>query len=62
MNQKHKQSIYHANVNVNLMEEIVTQINSGIMINVNVSVKNVMYVKKITFGILLHIIVKVESI
>ena len=62
MNQKHKQSIYHANVNVNLMEEIVTQINSGIMINVNVSVKNVMYVKKITFGILLHIIVKMESI
>ena len=62
MNQKHKQSIYHANVNVNLMEEIVIQINSGIMINVNVSVKNVMYVKKITFGILLHIIVKMESI
>ena len=62
MNRKHKQSIYHANVNVNLMEEIVIQINSGIMINVNVSVKNVMYVKKITFGILLHIIVKMESI
>ena len=38
------------------MEEIVIQINGGIMINVNVSVKNVMYVKKIMFGILLHVI------
>ena len=30
--------------------------------NVNVSVKNVMYVKKITFGILLHVVVKMENI
>ena len=29
------------------MEEIAIQINGGIMINVNVSVKNVIYVKKI---------------
>ena len=35
----------HANVHVDLMEENV--INGGIMIDVNVSVKNVMYVKKI---------------
>ena len=49
-------------VNVNLMEEIVTRINGGIMINVDVSVKNVMYVKKIMFGILLHVIVKMENI
>ena len=33
------------------MEENVTQINGGRMINVNVSLKNVMYVKKIMFGI-----------
>ena len=62
MNQKHQQSIYHANVNVNLMEENVIQINGGIMINVDVSVKNIMYVKKIMFGILLHVIVKMETI
>ena len=37
------------------MEENVTQINGGIMTNVDVSVKNVMYVKKIMFGILLHV-------
>ena len=55
-------SIYHANVNVNLMEEIIVQVNDGIMINVDVSVKNVMYVKKIMFGILLHVIVKMENI
>ena len=32
------------------MEEIVIQINDGIMINVDVDVKNVMYVKKIMLG------------
>ena len=62
MNRKHEQSIYHANVNVDLMEENVIQNSGGITINVDVCVKNVMYVKKITFGILLHVIVKMESI
>ena len=55
------QSIYHANVNVTLMEEIVIQINGGITINVNVDVKNAMYVEKIIFGILLYVVVKVET-
>ena len=45
MNRKHLQGTYHANVNVTLMEKIVIQINGGIMINVDVSVKNIMYVK-----------------
>ena len=62
MNQKHKPSIYHVNVNVNLMEQNVSQINGGITINVDVSVKKFMLVKKIMFGILLHVIVKMESI
>ena len=44
------------------MEEIVFQINGGIMINVDVSVKNVMYVKKIVFGIQLQVIVKMKNI
>ena len=44
------------------MEENVIQINGGIMINVHVSVKNVMYAKKIMFGIHLHVIVKMENI
>ena len=39
------------NVNVDLMEENVTQINGEIMINVDVNVKNAMYVKKIMFRI-----------
>ena len=34
----------------------------GIMINIDVSVKNIVYVKKIMFGILLHVIVKMENI
>ena len=38
------------------MDKIVIQINGGIMVNVDVSVRSVMYVKKIMFGILLHII------
>ena len=50
------------NLNVNLMEEIITEINGKITINVDVSVKNLMYVKKIMFGILLHVIVKMENI
>ena len=44
------------------MEENVIQINGGITINVDVSVKNVMYVKKIMFGIPLHVAVKMENI
>ena len=50
------------NVNVNLMEENVIQINGGIMINVDVSVKSIIYVKKVMFRILLHVIVKIENI
>ena len=48
-------------VNVNLMEENVIQINGGIMINVEVSVKTIIYVKNI-FGILLHILAKMGNI
>ena len=50
------------NVNVNLMEENVAQINGGIMINVDVSAKKFMYVKKIMFGILVNVFVKMENI
>ena len=44
------------------MEENVIQINSEITINVDVSVKNVVFVKKIIFGIGLHVVVKMENI
>ena len=50
------------NINVNLMEQKIIQIKGGITINVDVSVKNVVDVKKIMFGILLHVIVKMENI
>ena len=43
MNRKHQQSIYHAIVNVNLMEQIFIQINGEIMINVDVNVKSIMW-------------------
>ena len=46
--------MYHANVNVDLMEEIVIQINGGIMTIADVSVKHIIYVKKVIFGILVH--------
>ena len=52
----------HANGNVDLMKKYVIQINDAKTINVNVNVKNVMYVKKILFRILLHITVKIENI
>ena len=43
------------------MEENVIQINGGVMINVDVSVRN-MYMKKIIFGVQLHVIMKMENI
>ena len=54
--------MYHASVNVDLMEESVIRINGRIMINVGVSVKGVMYVKKFRLGIRLHVIVKMKNI
>ena len=54
MNRKLSQSIYNANVNVNLMKKNIIQISGEIMINVNANVKNVIYVKKIMFEILLQ--------
>ena len=44
------------------MVENVIQIRGRIMTNVDVNVKNIMYMKKIMFGILLHVIVKIENI
>ena len=44
------------------MEQNVIQINGGIAIYVNVSVKTIIYVKKIMFGILLLVVVKIENI
>ena len=44
------------------MEKNIIQINGGKTINVYVSIKTVMYVKKIMFGILLHVVDKMENI
>ena len=44
------------------MEVNVILINDGIMINVTMSVKDTKYVKKFKFGIVLHVIVKMENI
>ena len=57
-------NIYHANVNVNLPVKSVIQIKFGIMINVDVRAKiqEKMCVKKVTFGLLLHVIVKMVDI
>ena len=50
----------NVNVNINLMVENVTRIKSIIMINVGVSAKiqkNIIHMKKIIFGVLLHVVV-----
>ena len=44
------------------MGKNVIQITGGITINVNVSVKKLMYVKKNVFGILVNVFVKIENI
>ena len=64
MNQKYWQNMYQANVNVNLMVKNVSQIKSETTINVGVGVKtwkNIMCAKKMTFGILLHVFVKMVN-
>ena len=53
--------MFHASGNVNLMEQNASQIKSGIMINMDVGVKSIIYVKKM-FGILVHVVVKTENI
>ena len=44
------------------MGENVIQINGGMTTNVNVSVKNIIYLKKFIFGIPVHIAAKMENI
>ena len=44
------------------MKENVTQVNGGKMINVEVSVKNVMHDKKIIYGTMLHAAEKMENV
>ena len=44
------------------MGEIVSQINGRIMISADVSVKNIIYVEKTMFGLLLHVIVNDSAI
>ena len=44
------------------MKENVIQIKSGKIINVDASVKNIIHVKKIIFGILIHTVVKMVNI
>ena len=56
--------MYHGNVNASLMADNVTRIKSGITINVSVSAKikkNIMYTKKIIFGILLQEVVEMVN-
>ena len=50
------------NGNENLMKENVSQINGGITINVETNVKNIIYVKKFTFAIRLHVVAKMENV
>ena len=45
-----------------MIEKNVIQINGGITINVGVSVKNVMHMKNVIFGILLRVVAKMENI
>ena len=44
------------------MEQNLIQINGEATTNVDVSVKSITYVKKIMFGILVHVLVKIENI
>ena len=47
---------------ITLMKENLIQINGGITIDVDVGVKNIIYVKKIIFEILWHVVAKMENV
>ena len=58
-----KRYIYiYADVNIILVEENVIQIKSGIKIKVDVTVKHMIYVKKVIFWILILVVSKMEKI
>ena len=44
------------------MEKNAIQIDEGMMVNANANVKQVVYLKKIMCGILIHVIVKIKNI
>ena len=44
------------------MEENIIQINGGITINVDASLKNILYVKKTIFVFLVYVVAKMENI
>ena len=54
--------MYHAYVNVNLMEEDVIETNAEILINIDVRVRNVIHVKKVILGISLHVYAEIVNI
>ena len=54
--------MYHAYVNVSLMEENIMETNAKISININVRVRNVIHVKKIILGISLHVYAEIVNI
>ena len=58
MNPKFKKNIYHADVKVSWMKENIIQIKSRITINIDAILKDIIYMKEIIFGILLHPVVK----
>ena len=65
MNKKYQQNIYHGSMDVSLNVENVAPIKSWIMVNVGVSVKIlkiIICMKKIIFGILQHLVVKMVII
>ena len=49
------------NVSVDFMKENVIQVNGGITIKVDVNIKNVACVKKVMFGVMLHVVVKTHE-
>ena len=53
---------YDANVIVNLVEENIIQVKSSKTMNVDVNIKTIIYVKNTIFGILIHVVVKIESV
>ena len=53
--------MYRTNDYADLLEKNVIRINCGTIVDLYVNVKNVIYVRKIIFEILPHVVSKVEN-
>ena len=62
MKRKRRKGIFKVTIKPYSIVHHVIQVNNGTMVNANVGVKNIAHAKTIIFGILAHVLVRIEII